>query len=182
MNEVPTGWSDYLEPGERILWEGRPDGGVSCRGLDPKRTLFGLFFTAFALFWTLAAAANSNPRDGLLATFFPLFGLLFIWQGLRMAGATRLLDAFRRRHSWYTLTNRRAFIATDMFGRRDLQTWPIGSDSVLTLDEGPPDSVWFAERPGRRGRPRRPQPVGFERIADGGEVLRLMRQVQREMT
>ena len=88
--------------------------------------------------------------------------------------------SFRRRRSWYTLTDRRAFIATDLpiQGRR-LQSWPINRGTRLELREGPPDSVFFATRKKRGRNGTYTVPVGFERIPDGKQVLRLMRDIQK---
>ncbi len=90
-----------------------------------------------------------------------------------------LFSAYRRQRTWYTLTDRRAFIATDLAvsGRR-FKSYPIDEDTRLDFVEGDPSSVHFAEAV-RRGRNSTYRiPVGFERIENGREVYRLIRKVQ----
>lgn len=78
--------SGELEPGEVISWIEQP----VPRYFTPKATgafLFGIPWTAFAIFWTLGAAAQSAPSDsskGIMNVFslFPMFGIPFILIGL----------------------------------------------------------------------------------------------------
>lgn len=170
---VPAGWEGILDPGERILWQGRPDQRLVFGGADLVNGIFGLFFAGFALVWMLIAAAGGG--------FFWTFGLLHFAVGLGIALGPSLWSMHRRRRTWYTLTDRRAFIATDTrFTGRTLRSWPIRPDTALTLAEGQPPSLWFAEelRRGKRGTFR--VPVGFERIPDAPAVMALMRGIQRQ--
>ncbi|MGR3492221.1 MAG: aspartate carbamoyltransferase catalytic subunit, partial [Shimia sp.] len=85
-----------------------------------------------------------------------------------------------RRHTWYTLTTRRAFIATDkpIVGRK-LSSYPLAPDTKIDFIDGPPDTIHFAEKTHRGDNGTTVTPIGFERIDGGREVLRLMRGVQR---
>jgi hypothetical protein len=174
--ETPEGWEGILEPGETVLWQGQPRPGVSFAGFDLRRTLFGIVFLGFALFWVVGAAGATGDAPFLMRFLFPAAGLLFVFQGARLAGGDRLWQAWVRKHTWYTLTSRRALIATEVFGRRRLDAWPITGRNALDLVEGSPGSVFFADSGGPFGRGRR---IGFERIDDAREVLALMRRVQR---
>ena len=53
---APAGWEGILDPGERILWQGRPVPGIVWRPQQMVTFLFGLAFAGFALFWMLMAA------------------------------------------------------------------------------------------------------------------------------
>ncbi|MFD0981732.1 aspartate carbamoyltransferase catalytic subunit [Tropicimonas aquimaris] len=173
---VPTGWEGILHPGERILWQGRPSGEVTFAGLDPRRTIFGIAFLCVALIWTSKALSLGAGAPLPMRLVAPLAGAFFVFQGAWLAGGERLWQAYARRRSWYTLTSRRALIATELFGKRALQDWPITPRTVIDLVEGPPASVLFADSGRRFAGGRR---IGFEMIEDGREVLSLMRQVQR---
>ncbi|WP_116132482.1 aspartate carbamoyltransferase catalytic subunit [Tropicimonas sp. IMCC34043] len=178
MSTTPNGWQDILEPGETVLWQGRPDGRIAWSRFEPRRVLFGTLFTGFAIFW-VTTAAMAGAGDGAMAVILPLFGLPFVVIGFRLAGGDELWRAVLRRHSWYTLTDRRAFIATKMFGRRGLQSWPVTPATILDLEDGPRATIWFAERRPRPGHGKGDRRVGFVGIEDGAAVLHLMRQVQR---
>ena len=170
---VPAGWEGILDPGERILWQGRPDAQLAIGVAEVMGGLFGLAFAGFALLWMIIAAMGGG--------FFWTFGLLHFGVGLGIAFGPPLWSVHRRRRTWYTLTDRRAFIATDTrFTGRTLRSWPIRPDTALTLAEGRPPSLWFAQelRRGKRGSFH--MPVGFERITDAPAVMALMRGIQRQ--
>lgn len=168
---VPAGWEGILDSGERILWQGRPDGGFVLRLEHLPALVFGGVFAGFALFWMVIAA----QAGGL----FWSFGLIHFSVGLGIALGPPVLWMIRRRGTWYTLTDRRAFIATELpvFGRK-LAQYPITRDAPVIADDRIPGSVIFAReaRSGRKGRIM--APVGFDRIADAGAVTALIRAIQ----
>lgn len=92
--------------GERILWR-----GSQVARIDPR--LFGIYlfavpWTAFALFWTVMAAAGTRAFEGagLLAWAFPLFGVPFIVVGFAMLAAP-FLAFLGGRGTLYAVTERR---------------------------------------------------------------------------
>ncbi len=183
------GWAGLLEPGEEILWQGQPTEGVDWRGLTAPLSLFGMVFTLFSLGWIWFAAALIGGSDapGILMVF-PLFGLPFLAVGLYLAVGRLWVDALRRRGTWYTLTDRQAFMAEEALGRKTLRSWPIAEMSEVELIDGVPGDVLFGSE--TRARPRRaPAPqrsrrrrvtgtasrIGFFRIAEARKVWRLLR-------
>lgn len=167
-----SGWEGILDEGETVLWQGRPDGRVVFRIGKAFQFVFGLFFAGFALFWMVMASQAGGA--------FWMFGLIHFSVGLAISFGALFWDAYRRRHTWYTLTDRRAFIATDMPHKgRQLQSYPIAPSTQLVFNPGPFATITFAheERRGSKGR-RYTVPVGFERIADGDEVYRHLRRIQ----
>lgn len=169
---APAGWEGILDPGERILWQGRPVPGIVWRPQQMVTFLFGLAFAGFALFWMLMAATAGG--------FFWMFGLIHFGVGLALSFGPIVWPAYMRRHTWYTLTDRRAFIATDapLLGRR-LKSYPIERGTVLSYDAGNPATIHFAHVMRRTKNGSSRSDIGFERIAEGPEVYGLMRQIQR---
>ncbi|MGI9395639.1 MAG: aspartate carbamoyltransferase catalytic subunit [Boseongicola sp.] len=170
MNDQ-SGWEGILDEDERILWQGRPDGHIALIASHYPLMAFGTIFAGFALFWMIMA--------GLSGGYFWMFGLIHFLIGAALVVGPPLFSAFRRRRTWYTLTDRRAFIATDLpLTGRNFKSYPIDEDARLDFVDGDPSSVHFAEAV-RRGKNRTYRiPVGFERIEDGREVYRLIRKVQ----
>jgi hypothetical protein len=192
--QAPDGWADFLHPGETILWQGRPEPGLSWGDLVGGRMVEGLAMIGFALFWMSSArsfigfsAQLGSEGDGGLGQHFSSFGLLFVAMGLYLAVGVPLWKAVLRRRTWYTLTDRAAYIATDLLGRK-LDRHELRPDLPLQLEDAEPGTVWFAERVshdpgGWRGigddrRYETPSttrhPIGFERIPDARAVWRLM--------
>lgn len=167
------GWEGILDQDETILWQGRPDGAFYFDIGNIFALVFGIFFAGFALFWMLMAAQAGG--------FFWMFGLLHFFVGLGVAIGPTFYSTFRRRHTWYTLTNRRAFIATDMpIKGKSLDSYPITRSTSMSLQEGPPDTIWFASTTKRTKNGTKTIKIGFEHIDQGRDVLRMMRDVQED--
>jgi hypothetical protein len=99
-----------MQPGERIDWLDQPIPARLARSTWPI-LLFGIPWTAFALFWTAGAAwgtskAGSGPW---MFHLFPLFGLPFILIGLGMLSSPYWVHRQARRTA-YVLTDRRAVV------------------------------------------------------------------------
>lgn len=172
MSEQTSGWEGLLDPGEEILWQGRPDGAIVFRPRNVMMFFFGLMFAGFALFWMIMA----SQAGGL----FWMFGLLHFSVGVGISFGGIWGPAYKRRHTWYTLTNQRAFIASDMpiVGKK-LQSYPITREMVLEFVDEPLASVHFANKRKRTKNGSYLVPIGFERIVDGRNVYRMMRDIQR---
>ena len=74
-----------LRDHERLLWVRQPRAGRFARQALPL-VLFGIPWTAFALFWTAAASGMlfGGAGNGGPGSFFPLFGLPFVLIGVGM--------------------------------------------------------------------------------------------------
>ncbi len=159
------GWDGILEEGEKILWQGRPTTRFHIRLAQIPALFFGMVFSGIALFWMAVAA-----QAGGLAW---MFGLIHLAVGLGIGLVPIILDNIRRRNTWYTLTNRRAFIASDMpvIGRR-LKSFPITQTTMLEYRDGDPPSLYFAEEYRRTKNGSRRVRIGFEGIADARDVMK----------
>jgi hypothetical protein len=165
------GWKGILDKDERILWQGRPDGRIVLSAVYIPLVLFGAAFAGFALFWMIMAAFSGG--------FMWMFGLIHFSVGVGIIVGPPLFSAHRRRHTWYTLTDSRAFIATHLpVTGRKFKSYPIEENTRLDFIDGDPSSVHFAEAVRRGKNSTYRIPVGFERIEDGREVYRLIRKVQ----
>jgi len=173
---MDAGWQGILDPGETVIWQDQPDPRPDMRDFEPKKAVFGLAVAAFAVFWT----AMAFGAGGVMGLVLPLFGLPFIAIGLRRAGAGIFWDAYRRRRTWYTLTNQRAFIATDIFGHRRLDAYPINVTTPIVHESG--RDIWFATDFIRTKSGSRRKRIGFTHLKDSSHVHDLMRRVQREAT
>jgi hypothetical protein len=171
MTETATGWESILDEDEAILWQGRPDGAIVLQKRNILTLLFGLLFSGIAVIWMIAASGAGG--------IFWMMGLLHFSAGLAVAFSAVFWGAVLRRHSWYTLTDRRAIIAADLplLGKR-LNSYPITESTVLELIDDPLATVNFAHKIMRSKKRSYTVPVGFERIHDGKEVYRIMRTIQ----
>ena len=171
MTTTPARWEDILDPGEVILWQGRPDGLFHLDATSIIMGLFGAAFAGFALFWMVMASAAGG--------WFWMFGLIHFSVGIAIMAYGPIGRPFMRRHTWYTLTNRRALIATDLpvLGKR-LHSYVITSDTPISMIETDLATINFATKQVRTKRGIRTDDIGFERIADGRKVMSLMRKVQ----
>ena len=194
QDAIPPGWQDILDPGEAILWQGQPEAALDWAGLIRPQTLQGLFLAGFAVFWISLAFWMTRQGAGAPPLFqwvFPLFGLPLLFAGLNTAFGTLIRGHLRLRGSFYTLSDRNAFIATTLRGKRHLTRLPLGPGLIPALEEGDPGSVWLAApaapQTGWRGTGiggtyfglnAGPDRSGFERIRDARRVYRLILDAQ----
>ena len=164
---APLDWP--LDPGERILWQGRPSAALYLTLRQAGKLASGVF--GLTLFLYLAQRLNMQVAPWwdvwviVLAVFF----------------ASIPADIFRaaliRRWSTYALTNRRALIATDLpLWGRVTKSIPIDPATPIDHHSGRHGSLLF---PGPRRRFGSGPKVGFERIEYSAEVLSQIRRIQR---
>ncbi|MGI9370798.1 MAG: aspartate carbamoyltransferase catalytic subunit [Ruegeria sp.] len=164
-------WDKLLDRGEKIIWQGRPDGEFSIKDVSIVLVFFGFFFAGFAVFWVAMASQAS--------ILFSLFGLPFVAAGFFLVANGIFGRTFRRRRSWYTLTDRRAFIATNFpFHGRRLKSYSITEENQLELVDGRHPSVYFDKETRRGNKGNYEISIEFENLADGREVYALLRGIQ----
>ncbi|WP_417588508.1 hypothetical protein [Pararhodobacter oceanensis] len=196
MSTSPSGWEGILDQGEEILWQGQPDDAIIWTDLISPQTFMGLFFCGFSAFWLTGVWAILGSMDqagalGLMFLLFPIVGVIFFGTGLYMLGGRLFWDVYLRQNTWYTLTTEAAYIATAPLGKRRLKRYAYSEMSQLSLDDGQPGTIWFAEElrsyrshsKSGRGRTRTARiPIGFRRIGDARAVYRLLRDHRDQST
>ena len=171
-----------LDPDETLRWVGQP---------DPKRlalqhwpqVLFGLPWTAFAVFWVVGAARMSSHGPWRSSGFdvFPLFGIPFILIGLGIVSAP--LWAYRKAgHTVYAISDKRLLILQGRTSRavQAFDARRIGAIAHTTHADGSGD-VLFADEVGtyhgRYGSYTAVTRIGFFGVPDVCVVERLVRDV-----
>lgn len=167
-----------LEPGERLLWSGQP---------DPKRlskkailiSLFGIPWTAFAIFWVVAAAGFKLPDfsslSGGFQSVFPLFGIPFVLIGLGMFAAPYWVYRSAKR-TVYAITNRRALVIS--FGRaKSVQSYfeqDVCDISRVERADGSGNIIFRTEETTDRKGNSRLNQIGFFGIPEVRRVERVL--------
>ncbi|HKQ57467.1 MAG TPA: hypothetical protein VJY35_06335 [Candidatus Eisenbacteria bacterium] len=176
MNQVRTEEIalGQMNPGERLLWSGCPTPGAAALGALPA-TLFGIPFTAFALFWIWGASQGIEKAPGPFK-FFPLFGIPFLCVGLGMLLAP-LWAWLGARRTVYAVTERRALIITGNGSRtvRSYSGQDIGEITRVEAADGR-GTVYFAQRSWTNSRGfERSTRIGFIGIPEVRRVEQLIR-------
>jgi hypothetical protein len=97
-----------LQPGERITWAGQPIPGRFARR-SIGAVLFGIPWTAFAIFWIAGASGFKLPDFSHGFGLFPLFGVPFVLIGFGMISSPYWMRRKARRTA-YVVTDQRALI------------------------------------------------------------------------
>ena len=149
-------FSPALEPGETIEWAGSPNPALIFHPEDWAQVPFSLLWGWATIYWLLTVTGirsgeilrHNEGRSGLLWSFlFVLAGQYLIWGRF-------IHDRWRKRRTWYALTNRRALIVRDgLRGRRA---------SGACFDELPMIDQWI-------------RPDGIGRVSFGGPVQGIFR-------
>ena len=163
-------WAGLLDPDERVIWQGQPSGRVQLEFESAFSVLFMVVWTAIPLFALIA-----QPQSALL-----IVPVLFVGIGAYFFVGQHFWAAYLRRRTFYTLTNKRAFIGRSTFANRTLDSFPITEATTLQLDEGRACAVWFSTgAQSKMFSNSKEGPIGFERLDDPRAVYQLLRQVQR---
>jgi hypothetical protein len=179
-----------LEPGESILWTGRPDPAALSRQSLP-RSLAGLGFTAFTLLWicmVVRGGSNNWDRGRVVAPFArhnviiaAVAGLWFLPFCAFMLTAP-LRARWRAGRTCYVLTDLRAVIIEPrLLTDHSVRTFPPEALALTQCKERPDGSgdLVFRNQKTRFGMP---EPVGFLAVESVREVENLVRTVQSSET
>ncbi|MCU0905599.1 MAG: hypothetical protein MUE83_17285 [Tabrizicola sp.] len=180
MADAPDSWDAYLQPGERILWEGAPLPGIRNRGRLTFLSIFGFPFLIFGLGGTGVGLRYVFWKGEVWIGLITLaLGLVFALVGYTLV-LHQWIDAARaHRTTRYAVSTRCAYVARQS-RKRSLESYPILAKTALEIDHcSGYDNVWFHARSeddsdGAITTSR----IGFEGIRDGTEVYRLMRGIQ----
>jgi len=180
MSEMPHDIRDAVEserePGERLVWVGLP---------DPKRAvktewgafIFGIPWTAFALFWEVMAIGMGLKTGSWFLIFFVLFGLPFVGIGFAMLSAPfRTMQNVRR--MIYAITDKRIIIIERKGAARKIHSYvPRYATDLERVDhaDGSGDLTFAVNF--RRDTPRGMSgPVGLYGVPDVRVVERIIRE------
>jgi hypothetical protein len=166
--------SSLIDPGERLIWSGKPYPARYAMRKGTSYFLFGIFFFGFSVFWLHGAYGSGGRATDQLGFQFWMFGIPFV-----AVGACMLLSPawyfFRARNTTYALTDRRAVIdSSGPFPRRTsvpLKQMPFVD--VRASPEGP-GHVLFQEAIVSYNAGTTPRD-GFIAIADAARVGQTLR-------
>ncbi len=163
-------WHTLLDPDKHIVWQGQLSSRVQLE-FDSG------FFVLFMMVWGGIPLILVISNPGFLLLGVPA---LFVGITLYFFVGQHFWAAFQRSSTFYTLSNKHAFIAYRGLAGRKLDSFPITSETTLRLDEGRKSAVWFGLREGRQMFSNATErPLGFERLDAPREVYQLLRAVQR---
>ena len=97
-------------PGEKVLWQSKPERGPFILSGVGGGSIFGLFFLGFAIFWVLTAAGAGAPVE------FWSFGMIFVFIGLFLVFGIPITQLLRYRNTLYTITDNRIITQTGIIG------------------------------------------------------------------
>ncbi|WP_151718249.1 hypothetical protein [Gemmobacter serpentinus] len=158
-----------LLPGEQVLWQGRPGGGVPADLSNPGRLLFGFAFVAFSLFWMDKAMASGPIWLG---------GLPFLFIGLKLSVWQAWAPRLRAKVAVYRLTETRVLVdlVWPLIGTRSAVMSP-GPSTIVERSGGPATITLRHQVAGPRGNAT--ESLTLLRLDEADHVMALIRQMQR---
>jgi hypothetical protein len=133
----------YLDPGEKLLWAGRPIQGVVFTPPDWYLIPFSVVWLGVALIISLANLKKTPEPMGAAVS------VLFVGIGIYWLIGRFFVDSFYRARLVYGVTDRRAIIASGVF-RGSVQSIDLSSLSGLKLEErgDGTGTISFGDQPG----------------------------------
>jgi hypothetical protein len=176
--------SAELGPGERLLWSGKPRGGLRLRTQDAFLIPFSLMWCGFAIFWEVGVSMHSGPLLGP-GLFFRLWGLPFVIIGLYLVVGRFFVDALTRGGTYYGVTTERALIVTTWLGRRlrSISLRTLGDISLSERSDQSGTITFGSSQPIQPtfGRGSRYSPPAFEMIENVKNVYQLIQGAQKKL-
>ncbi|MGD0198771.1 MAG: DUF1707 domain-containing protein [Solirubrobacteraceae bacterium] len=132
-----------LLAGEEVLWIGRPDPRRHLSAGDGLLVPFSVFWTAFALLWTVAAGSSAG---NVVAPV--LWGSAFVLVGLYFVAGRFVYKTRRKRRTLYAVTNWRVIALLHRRRGDSIDTAFIDALPAIskTLGRGGAGSIVFGER------------------------------------
>ena len=164
-----------VEEGEHILWLAQPRAGRFAMRTLPV-VLFGIPWTAFAIFWMAGASGFKIPdfKEGF--DFFPLFGVPFVLIGLGMLSAP--LWAIRKaKGTAYVITERRAIIFEGGLSTKVRSFGPEQLGGIERRERADGSGDIIIERSVTQGQNGQTTEAGFFGIPNVQETERLLREM-----
>jgi len=168
-------WEDFLFEGEELLWEGAP-------GTGPRPTKLGIVLTVIGAllmlyFGPLAMRTLFSGIDDSGVMIIGAIAVVMFLLGLWLAVGIWFFDIRKRKAKRYALTNRRAFIADAMGGRKMLTYALVANYRPLRL-KGLMDDVTFGEEDwfDKEGKKTK-RALAFTFLKDGQEVYDILTEV-----
>lgn len=177
---VAERFAPYLDPGEAIVWSGRPPRGLLLRAADVFLIPFSFVWFGGVLFAFAGAIDGRNASGGL---FHPVLAL-FLLVGFYIAFGRFLVDAFSRTRTFYAVTDRRALILGGLKSA-NIKSMPLQPGLEVSVSGkgrgsvkfGP--DVSFSQRAGGHGfGTGQSHPFMFERIDEAQNIYRMVREIQ----
>ena len=163
------GFRQMLQPGEYILWQGAPVGGIRLQRSDVFMIPFSLLWCGFAVFWEVMAIQSGAPF------FFALFGIPFILVGIYIVIGRFFHRARKLANTAYAVTDKRIIIlekrgSTSMlFSQIPSLQKTVNASGIGTIWFQPP-MRYHSHHHGSTTTPG----IGFEEIADADYVCGLI--------
>jgi hypothetical protein len=170
-----------LESGEHVEWVAQPIPTRMARAAIPG-VVFGILWTAFAIFWTsMAAKGMSHTGGGALRWLFPLWGVPFILVGFVMLTSPYWMLRRAKRIA-YVLTERRAIVLSaglrSKVSVRSFEPTALADIRRTERADGSGDLVFSNDL--TRDSRGRSTAVGFLAIKDVKEVEERVRRLVRQ--
>ena len=175
MSIAPTGWEDIFDPGEVLLWQGRPDTAIVWQKRHILPVMLGLGVACIGIIWIFLTPLGNG--------YTSIMGLVLMLLAIFLATAPSVMASMVRKATWYSLSNKRAFIAMhrEQVGRK-LSAYVIEPDFDIKFDGKDPATIMFAIEIRQPGNASYLTKISFDRIADGQHVYDLMRGIQEGKT
>lgn len=170
-----------LDSGERIVWIGTPRKAFFTP-LSIGAVLFGIPWTAFALFWTFSAVSMGGGmgKAAGISSLFALFGLPFVLVGIAML-TSPIWTYWKASKTIYAITDRRAITIDGGWANVVKSYLPHQLTEIVRREksDGSGDLILSRREYRDSDGDRRREELGFFRIEKVKDVERKLRDLAK---
>lgn len=172
MTDQTIGWEDIFEPDEKLLWQGRPDPNFAWQKRHILPVILAIGVACLGVIWIFFTDLGSG--------YTVIMGVILLLLAVFLAIAPPVMAMMVRKASWYSLSNKRGFIAMHRpnLGRK-LNAYAIEPDFDIKFDGKTPATIYFAIAPRINGNRADLMKISFDLIEDGQKVYDMMRAIQK---
>jgi len=177
-------WEDYFHGHEVLLWSSAPQPKMNWTWTMVGLSLFGIPFLLAGLGIIAGGVLQMTgaAHEVTIGLFMILFGLPFLGVGVGLTMGIWVAVWLSPHFIRYALSTKRAYIAKSWWNHT-MESYPIGAHSYIKRQQSKTDTVFFAKFTERDSDgDRNTSHIGFENIADGAAVYKLLREIQQKAT
>jgi hypothetical protein len=146
--EVSAKVQPYLIAEENLVWAGKPSPGILFHTEDWFMIPISMLWGGYSIYMEMDALGfwgGGNSKNGVPSFLMVLFWIPFVLIGQYLIWGRFIYDAWRKRRTYYAITNRRVLVLQE--GRKRRICWLYYNEiPTIELEGSTRGTIWFGSK------------------------------------